>query len=222
MKGLTLTNSPLIRTVHNSFARQTLYECDSKTSAKDDEAFHFVGYIPIDGRLYELDGLKAGPIDLGAIPTDKTWIDVFREVIKNRIDKYSEGEIHFSLMALVSDRKMIYERQMADIVKQMEESGMETDDQKDEITRLQVLIDTKISKDRQNQAEIARRKHNYLAFIVELLKILAKEGKLMPLYEKAKEKANQKVPTFDKSDDKAIQKVVRKLDIWNDNGKVLN
>lgn len=212
LKGLTLTNSPLIRTVHNSFARQTLFECDAKVASDDNEAYHFVGYIPIDGRLYELDGLRPGPIDLGAIPSDKTWIDVFREVIKDRIDKYSEGEIHFNLMALVSDRKMIYERQLAEIVKQMEESGMETDEHKKETCRLQMLIDTEVQKHKIYQAEIARRKHNYLAFIVELLKILAKEGKLMPLYEKAKEKAAQKM-SFDKTDDKSIQKAVRKLDI---------
>ena len=30
MKGLTLSNSDQIRTVHNSFARQTLFEFDSK------------------------------------------------------------------------------------------------------------------------------------------------------------------------------------------------
>ena len=39
--------------------------------------------------------------------------------------------------------------------------------------------------------ENIRRRHNYLPFIVELLKGLAAEGKLMPMYEKAKEKAEQ-------------------------------
>lgn len=29
------------------------------------EAFHFVSYVPIDGRLFELDGLKPFPIDHG-------------------------------------------------------------------------------------------------------------------------------------------------------------
>lgn len=193
MKGLTLSNSELIRTVHNSFARQTLFEYDSKAASKDDDVFHFVGFIPIDGRLYELDGLKGGPIDHGAIPADKNWTDVFRDVIKSRIEKYNEGEIHFSLMALVTDRKMMFEKQIADISKEAEESGMETDAQKNEIARLQILIEAENNKNKMYQAEIARRKHNYMAFIVELLKILAKEGKLMPLYEKAKEKAKPKV-----------------------------
>ena len=31
------------------------------------EAFHFVSYVPINGRLFELDGLKPFPIDHGRI-----------------------------------------------------------------------------------------------------------------------------------------------------------
>jgi len=32
------------------------------------EAFHFVSYVPINGRLFELDGLKPYPIDHGMTP----------------------------------------------------------------------------------------------------------------------------------------------------------
>lgn len=34
------------------------------------EAFHFVSYVPITGRLFELDGLKVYPIDHGRDPLD--------------------------------------------------------------------------------------------------------------------------------------------------------
>lgn len=87
MKGLTISNSPVIRSVHNSFARQQLFEFDPSMSNKSEDVFHFVGYVPIDGRLYELDGLKSGPIDLGAIPSETEWTDVVRPIIEKRIQR---------------------------------------------------------------------------------------------------------------------------------------
>ncbi|XP_058802271.1 ubiquitin carboxyl-terminal hydrolase isozyme L5 [Phymastichus coffea] len=180
MRGLALSNSDTIRKVHNSFARQTLFEFDSKQASKDDDVFHFVSYVPIEGKLYELDGLKEGPIDLGSCPVGDQWVQAAKPIIEKRIKKYNEGEIHFNLMAIVSDRKMIYERQKA----------LTTDPS--ETVRLQALIDEEIWKSKKYKIENIRRKHNYLPLIVELLKILAKEGKLVPLYQKAKERAIEK------------------------------
>lgn len=192
MKGLTISNSPVIRSVHNSFAKEQLFEFDQSTSNKTNDAYHFIGYVPIDGRLYELDGLKQGPIDLGAIPADEDWTDTALTVIQKRIQRFSENEIHFNLMAIISDRKMLYERRIDALKKQIDESGIETEAQQLELTKLTELIEKEDNKMRQYQIENIRRKHNYLPLIVEIMKILAKEGKLMPLYEQAKERSLKK------------------------------
>lgn len=145
-KGLALSNASQIRTVHNSFARQTLFELDNKNASKDDDVFHFISYIPIDGRLYELDGLKEGPIDLGPIGQE-SWLDVAHSMIKKRTDSYNAGEIHFSLMALVSDRQMIYQRQI-DQMLQSSEEDMDTCVKQNEIERLRLLIQEEEAKRR--------------------------------------------------------------------------
>lgn len=95
-------------------------------------------------------------------------------------------------MALVSDRKMIYERQIQELINETRMLGMETDDSEAEIRRLRMLIDLEESKMAKYRREMARRRHNYLPFIITLLKILAEEKKLLPLYEKAKERALKK------------------------------
>lgn len=57
---------------------------------------------------------------LGACNQDD-WIGAVRPVIEKRIQKYSEGEIRFNLMAIVSDRKMIYEQKIAELQRQLAE-----------------------------------------------------------------------------------------------------
>jgi len=199
-KGLALSNADQIRSVHNSFSRQTLFELDNKNTSKDEDVFHFIGYIPIDGRLYELDGLKEGPIDLGPVGGTDTgtggsqaWLEIVRPIIEKRMQKYSEGEIHFNLMAICSDRQMIYQRQINELLEGDgaggNENDMDTDTKQNEIARLRLLIDDEVAKRKRYKIENIRRKHNYLPLIVELLKILAQNGELMPLYEKAKQRA---------------------------------
>nr|SVE75270.1 EOG090X0A33 [Daphnia dolichocephala] len=195
MKGLALSNSDTIRSVHNSFARQTLFEFDSKTSSKDDDTFHFVGYVPLDGRLYELDGLKEGPIDLGAIPAERDWIDVVRPIIEKRIQRYSDGEIHFNLMAIVPDRKLAWQKE----IERLQAQPIITTDMQNDIQRLLVLCEEEEGKRKRQKIENIRRKHNYLPLIVQLLRMLGEKGQLLPLYEKAKQRAVAKISSQKKS-----------------------
>lgn len=192
MKGLSLSNSEIIRQVHNSFSRQQLFEFDSKVASKDDDVFHFVGYMPIDGRLYELDGLKDGPLDLGPIAADVDWTDLVRPVIEKRIQRYCGEEIHFNLMAIVSDRKMIYQRKINELAVQLENGNNTGNEVQVEISRLESLLCEEENKMKRYKIENIRRKHNYLPLIMELLKMLAREEQLQPLVEKAKQKTLEK------------------------------
>ena len=71
------------------------------------EAFHFVSFVPINGHLFELDGLKPFPMDHGTWDTNEDWTDKFRRVITNRIDiSNGEQDIRFNLMAVVPDRRI--------------------------------------------------------------------------------------------------------------------
>uniref|UniRef100_A0A8D8QTI6 Ubiquitin carboxyl-terminal hydrolase n=2 Tax=Cacopsylla melanoneura TaxID=428564 RepID=A0A8D8QTI6_9HEMI len=188
MKGFALSNSQPIRTVHNSFARQSLFEFDSKTPSKDDDLYHFVSYVPIDGRVYELDGLKAGPVDLGAIPPGKDWLDVAQPLITQRINKYSKEEIRFNLLAVTCDKKMKYEKELAAVKSKLKDADPATKaGLQNELVKLKLLIEEEDAKLENYRIENIRRKHNYLPLIMNLLKLLAKQGQLVPLYQKAVE-----------------------------------
>ena len=66
------------------------------------ETFHFVSYVPIKDRLFELDGLKEFPIDHGPWGEHEDWTDLFQRIISQRLAGNGQ-DIHFSLMAVVED-----------------------------------------------------------------------------------------------------------------------
>ena len=180
MKGLALSNSEDIRAVHNSFARQSVFEFDAKFAKEDDDVFHFVAYVPIKGRLYELDGLRDGPIDHGAFPENTDWISAVRPIIEARIAKYQAGEIHFNLMAVVQDKLDNCRKQLQLCIDAGNENGASE-------YRMKIIDEEELRK--KWHRENVRRRHNYLPFIVELLKHLASNDQLIPVYEKAKQKS---------------------------------
>uniref|UniRef100_A0A8C4WZG3 ubiquitinyl hydrolase 1 n=1 Tax=Eptatretus burgeri TaxID=7764 RepID=A0A8C4WZG3_EPTBU len=189
MKGLALSNSDTIREVHNSFSRQQLLEGEATPGCRDD-AFHFVSFVPIGGHLYELDGLKEGPVDLG--PCELTsWLSAVRPVIERRIQRFQEGEIRFNLMAVVSDRRLVLKKRIEDLtgvtMDTGEGSAWPTEIQS-ELEQMRLQIEEEEKKLQRYRVECARRRHNFLPFILELLRMLAQQQRLLPLVQQVRER----------------------------------
>lgn len=113
-KGWAIGNTPELACAHNSHAMpQAKRRLDKSSSVSTGrftgEAFHFVSFVPINGRLFELDGLKPFPIDHGPWNENGDWTEKFRSVMSERLG-ISAGEqyhdIRFNLMAVVPDRRL--------------------------------------------------------------------------------------------------------------------
>ena len=109
-KGYAIANMAELACVHNKHARLSSITLPlsgrkgsiiSSAHALLPETYHFVSYVPINGRLFELDGLKEYPIDHGPWGEHEEWTDLFRRTISFRL---TEAEnFMFNLMALIPD-----------------------------------------------------------------------------------------------------------------------
>jgi len=171
MRGYLIGNSPTIQKAHNSFRRPEPFVFSEKDAKGDDDVYHFVGYVPVDGSLYELDGLKPGPILLGDC-TLENWLEKARPAIQERIKKYSEKEVRFNLLAIVKDRTQVYKEELKEIeekkkkaeakISKLESSaggGMDTTDEDglpSTIPELQSFIQTKILEEKDIHEKMKR------------------------------------------------------------------
>lgn len=226
MRGEAISNSELIRKAHNGFARPEPFVFEEKKSRDDEggeDAFHFIGYLPVNGRLYELDGLKPGPIllheagDRDSRVSQENWLAAARGAIQARLQQYAAKEIRFNLMALIGNRSAQLTKRIAQVQREL---GLPTDGAaamdtssdsaasaasaatpasaatsasstsdplllREELEELQRQLQEEESKMSRWRVENARRKHSYVPFIFNLLRMLAEKGKLAGLVEAA-------------------------------------
>ncbi|KAK4191398.1 ubiquitin carboxyl-terminal hydrolase [Podospora australis] len=178
IRGEVLSNSDVIRDVHNSFSKSSPFvdETQRNPDAEAEDAFHFIAYTTYGGKLYELDGLQPAPISHGPCESDQEFPEKVMEVIQRRIARYEAAEIRFNLLAMVRDLR-IRARELGD----------------------EELLEREERKRKEWQFENALRKHNFVGFAGEVMKGVVEQklkegdGAYEKWVEQGKEKMRRRV-----------------------------
>lgn len=178
MVGETISNSDLIRSVHNSFSSPSIIVDEDPSKPpddyddKNDGLFHFVGYILKNGHIYELDGLKNYPIKHDACNSMEEFYELLPKVLMQRISKYGD-ELRFSSL-VITNNKLKYAQEIGD----------------------SMLMDSELHKRQVWDREIELRKHDYTNLFVKLMKSISKKAtdeEWNSLLEKGRQKSKQKM-----------------------------
>jgi ubiquitin carboxyl-terminal hydrolase L5 len=215
-RGVALGKLEGVRQVHNSFGRPEGWTYDSKSAKDDDDVFHFIAYMPVGDKLYELDGLKSGPIKHGDC-SQEDWVAAATPVIQKRIARYAASEIRFNLMAIVRDRRVGILQDLKQAKQEVrltclalgqpdpyaadgpldaaaraptgskEALSQQLNLAKKRVREAEESQQTEEVRRRSWQTENTRRKHNFTPFLIEMLKCLRDKDALLPLVKKARE-----------------------------------
>ena len=114
--------------------------------------------LTLSSQVYELDGLKSGPVLLGEAAGD--WQDVAKGRIQSRNSRYATAEIKFNVLSVIPSKLVSLEAALV----------AAPDD-----ATLKAQVEEEKEKRRRWDEENVRRKWNYVPFVVELVKMLASE-----------------------------------------------
>lgn len=116
LRGEALSNSEAIRTAHNAFAKASPFVDETARTGDEEpgDVYHFIAYVPVNGTLFELDGLQPYPISHGSYAEDgaeggrggEGFPEKVIQVIQRRIQRYPPEETRFNLMAVTRDLRL--------------------------------------------------------------------------------------------------------------------
>ena len=104
-RGNAIGRNVLLREVHNSLGAVNRHAEGVTTKGDVPEDYHYVAYVPLEGHLWELDGLEPQPIHCGELhSSDKDWLKLAMRVVSLRIQRLAD-RMHstfpgFSLLAI--------------------------------------------------------------------------------------------------------------------------
>jgi ubiquitin carboxyl-terminal hydrolase L5 len=162
---------------------------DKSKKGKQQEVFHFVAYIPFDGQVYEIDGLRSGPIHIGAATAD-TWWDVARPAIEERMQR--ANDIKSVLLAVGRSRKVTLTERLELLQAQaLSFSGIDSAESQAVQTEIQ-QVEAELEEDAEvrkaQKAENVLRRHNFFPMVLQLTRALAEKGQLHSMITAAKDK----------------------------------
>ncbi len=219
-RGMCISNSEKIKIEHNKFSRPEPFIFTKTKVAEDgDDVFHFVAYIHFKNSIYEIDGLREGPILIKENVKNEEWIKNVKPEIINRINLYSSNEIKFNLLAIVPNRlekakelekefveKRNYiqnlinggdvkmDEKFSDYNKlNKEDLEKSLKDFNEMIQTNKIIIQDEEEKINKFKLENERRQFNYIPLIFELLKLMSEKGSLAEIYDEAKKIEEAKV-----------------------------
>ncbi|KAI1363524.1 ubiquitin carboxyl-terminal hydrolase [Xylaria arbuscula] len=140
-RGYALDTCGFIRAIHNSVARRTellnedlLLDNNAESAAAikgrkapskkrkknsrsgrlapEPDSFHYIAFVPVDGQVWELDGLETMPLCLGPCEGDD-WLAVASEAIQNRMGRQNDDFLRYNLLAICQSPLLTLSQQLA-------------------------------------------------------------------------------------------------------------
>ncbi|MES1905472.1 MAG: ubiquitin carboxyl-terminal hydrolase, partial [Paramarteilia canceri] len=168
--GDTIAGFDEIKEIHNSFASPNMLEISEdelKYDKSSNEICHFVSFMPINGHLYEFDGLKKSIVDHGEIPPNLCWIKTVHDVIKKYISCFKTSENSFCLLSVEKSNLLRIDDKLKNPNISLEEKQSLVLAKEYEKVKL-------INYQKQNEF----RRLNFFPMIVKILKLYARQGEL--------------------------------------------
>ena len=203
-KGIFLSNCEILKKEHNKFKI-----LETNSNDEDDDIYHFVTFIHFKNAIYEIDGLREGPILIEENIEFKNWISKVIPYLKEKINLFSNNEIKFNLMALTPDKLELLKTNKESLLTQKnfieeklkgneeiskekifeELNGMNKEQLEKKLEKIETEINDcnngiNIEKMKINKykEEKERRQFNYNPLIFELLKIMGENGIIKEAY----------------------------------------
>lgn len=189
-RGLAIGETEFIRDAHNSFSTRKFFEVEATRGESKDDAFHFIAFVPHQGIVCELDGLKKAPRGIKPASAGEHWVETTLTHISRRISAYGKGEIRFTLLALTQDPRVRLREERVRLQEKASclSKGGDSETLAAIHQRLAEVDDELTCRNQEvklQTEENARRKHNYLPLIFALLEKAATAGRLEGMLEEA-------------------------------------